>query len=296
MFGNPIRKFAVALIVVGALLLAGPSFGFSSLTADRTTSIETAAGEEALLGINETDQMITVSGNDDTPREIGILSNNLYQETMISVEVADIPGWNNDILQAGPSGQYVGTGNSIQATVQCAQKTSGNDQQEVVFRAESLGSSAEITDATFTVMVDMQCDKGNPDTSTSGLSGVSASNLSEGDSSQSQTFEFSLTEELQGNESVTITLRDVHQNKRLDYSGVTVESDTPGSVSSYEPNNQDYEIAFSPSETLSKGDRVTITVTGVDGSGSKAGKGSPYDVEFQRSDKGDLEGTSFTVN
>ncbi len=294
---NAISKLAFVFLVVGAVILWGPVFGFSTFAADRGMNVGTAASQNALLGINATDQTVQVAGNDDSPQKIGIISNNLDQVATVSVEVVHIPNGSDGILQAQPAATNVDPGASTDATVECAEGTTLG-VEDVRFRAEAEGSSVQITNATFTATIDIQCGKGSGQISptNSGLSGVFASNLTNGNSSQPQTIEFDLTTDLPSNETVTITLRDVQKNNRLDYTGTTIETDSAGSVSGQTVGNHDYEIVFDPTETIARGETVTINVGRVDASGSQAAKSAPYDAVFQRSDKPDSESDTFDVN
>ncbi|WP_312911007.1 hypothetical protein [Natronosalvus caseinilyticus] len=48
---NGIGKLAVVLVVVGTVLLAGPVFGFTTISADRGVSVSTATDPNGLLGV-----------------------------------------------------------------------------------------------------------------------------------------------------------------------------------------------------------------------------------------------------
>lgn len=54
MIGGSLTKLGTVLVVAGALLMAGPVFGFSTLAADRGVTVGTAATESALLAIDST--------------------------------------------------------------------------------------------------------------------------------------------------------------------------------------------------------------------------------------------------
>lgn len=293
MFRNPVSKLAVAVILVGAVLLAGPSFGFSSIAADRPMSVETAPEENALLGINATDETVTVSGNDDTPTEIGTVSNNLDQVATISVAVEHIPNGSDDILQAGPFADDVSPGDSTAATAECADSTTLG-VEDVVFRAQAEGSSVEVTNATFTASIDIQCGQGGGNVDSSGLAGVSVSNLTDGETGQNQTIEFGLTNDLAAGESVGVTLQKVDHKHRLDYDGTVAKTDGPGEVNAT-VSGQNYELEFVANESIAAGETVTITVTGVDATGKNAASQAPYDATFSRSDNANEETTTFDV-
>lgn len=294
---NAVHRLAIVVLLLGAVLLAGPMFGFSSINADRGVSVETAAAPDAHLGINATNTTVRVAGNDDAPQEIGTLTNNLDETATIAVAVEHIPNGNDSILQANPDGVNVDPGSSTTATVECAEGTTLNER-DVVFRAQTDGSAVRVENATFTVTIDIQCGQGSGqiDTTNSGLAGVSASNLTDGDPNQVQTIAFDLTEDLQSGETVTITLYDVQKNKRLDYTGASFTADASGSLTTGPVGGHDYEIVFEANDTIGSGETVTITADGVDASGSQAAKSAPYGVEFQRSDKPDPEDDSFDVN
>lgn len=54
MIGGTTKSLGVVLVVAGALLLAGPVFGFTSMAADRGVNVGTAATDSALLAIEST--------------------------------------------------------------------------------------------------------------------------------------------------------------------------------------------------------------------------------------------------
>lgn len=76
-----LHLLAVTCLLVGGVLLLGPSFGFSSITADRGTSVSTAPDDSALIALNK-----SVQGELDhqSYTTVGTLENNV--DTSLGVD------------------------------------------------------------------------------------------------------------------------------------------------------------------------------------------------------------------
>ncbi|MFC4439586.1 MULTISPECIES: hypothetical protein [Natrialbaceae] len=276
---NPIRTLAIICLALGAVLLAGPAFGFDTITADRSVSVNVVDDPNAYLGIDAQDNIGELAGNDD-PTEIATLTNNIDEQAEIDITVEEIPDGNESVLYADTDNLNLNSGESTTAKVECAQPESLGEQ-DVVFRTEATGSSVSITDATFTVTIDIQCGKGggNVEPTDSGLSGVSVTDMDLDETNESQIIEFAVTEDLPTNETVTVTLAQVNQ---IDYSGATLSNNATGSI-----QGDSYEVEFNREETISARETVTIAIDRIDTTHNNAD--GDYDAEFERSDKDDPE-------
>lgn len=150
---NPITK--VGAVVVGMLLLVGPSFGFSSFAADRGTDIRTATDSNAYLGIESAGD---VSGTelraDSDPLRVGTLVNNVDE----SLEVQDVTIQSTGdgsvdgslLAVASPTtGDTIAAGDATDVTVECAAKQSVGPQN-IVVRVDGVeGTTIRIAEPTF---------------------------------------------------------------------------------------------------------------------------------------------------
>ncbi|WP_408957101.1 hypothetical protein [Natrinema sp. 74] len=204
---------------MGTLLLIGPSFGFGSFAADRTTNAQTAVDANAYLGIESAGD---VSGTglraDSSPLRVGTLTNNVDE----SLEVQDVTvqsigdGSVDDglLTVAAPiTGDTIAVGESEPVTVECAAKQSVGPQN-VVIRVDGVeGTTIRIAKPTFNATVDIQCGQGK-------FTGAAAFNASDVPASgTTQTVSFT-ADGLGSNGVATINFSDPQNAGGIDYSDV----------------------------------------------------------------------------
>jgi hypothetical protein len=154
-----LRTVAVVLMVVGAMALISPQLASTSVMADRTTTVDVAAdSSNAVLGIDARSDIGELRGNDGAV-QIGNLTNSLGESADLKVWIVDIPGESDSLLTAHPDDVDLSDGETESATVECAGSTKADDT-DVVFGANATGSKTTVTNATFTVTIDIQCQKG----------------------------------------------------------------------------------------------------------------------------------------
>lgn len=213
MFNNPVTKLAVVVVLVGTLLLAGPSFGFSTFAADRSASVDVAGDQsQATLGVDSEGNIGTLRG-DDPPRKAGTLSNHLAE----SVDVIDFELHNDAgaLAVSDPTpGTTIVSGASENVTLQCAESTSVGVRNVEVEIVEVDGATTAVRGASFTVTVDIQCNKG----SGSGAVNFAAADVNVTDTSQ--TFSFS-GDGLKNKDEAYIDLSDPQTNGGVNYTGGT---------------------------------------------------------------------------
>lgn len=270
-----------------------PSLGaYSSVVADRTSQITIADNPNANLGIDSKSDIGELRG-DMGYQNVSLLTNNFGSDLNdVTVSIQHIPNADDNNLIAAPTGTFLGAGTSTKGEVKCDPNGPLNSPgvRDVRFRVDGTGSSVSVSNATFTVTIDIQCGKGNADNV--GLRNVYASDLSTNQNDQDQTLEFELTEDLAAGDYVNITLVNVEKGNKVDYSGATLSTGASGTLTDSRPKGNDYRVEFQADTTLSAGTVVTITVSGVDTSGN----GDTFDAEFQRSDKPDAATTQFNVS
>lgn len=276
-------------MAVGAVVLAPSALAGFSVDADRGVSVSVVSDPNAILGIDAETDIGQLKGNDGAV-QIATLTNRLGESATVDVQVIDIPGGSNDILRVDPNGANVADGNNVSATVECNRSEKVQGTQDVVFGVSAIGSSVSVTDATFTVSMEIKCNSGNVQPSDPG---VTATDLVDNESTQSQSFEYKLNEDMAAGETLSITVVDASKNKRLAYedNAYTV---TPSGSATGQPSGNEYVITFEATQSLSAGDRIEISATVAPG--KNANNDSPYTVDFDRGDGYDTKSTSFTVS
>lgn len=213
MFSNPVTKLAVVVMLVGALLLAGPSFGFSTFAAERSASVDVAGDQStATLGVESEGDIGTLRG-DDPPRQAGTLSNHLDEPVdVIDFEIHNDAG---ALAVSDPTpGTTIASGASENVTLQCAESTSVGYREVEVEVVEVDGATTAVRGASFTTAVDIQCNKG----SGSGAVNFDAADVNTSDTSQ--TFSFS-GDGLKNKDEAYINLSEPQTNGGVNYSGGT---------------------------------------------------------------------------
>lgn len=266
---------------------------FSSVTADRTSQVSIVDDPNANLGIDNKSNIGELRG-DDGYQNVTLLTNNFGLDlTDVTVSIQHIPNADDNNLIAAPTGAFLGAGSSTKGEVKCDPNGPLNSPgvRDVRFRVDGAGDSVSVSNATFTVTIDIRCNKGNSDNV--GLRNVFASDLSTNQNNQDQTLEFELTEDLAAGDYVNITLVNVEKGNKVDYSGVTLSTGAAGTLTESRPQGNDYQVEFQADTTLSAGTVVTISVSGVDVNTNKA---DTFDAQFQRSDKPDAATTQFNTS
>lgn len=156
MTGGSLTKLGTVLVVAGALLMAGPIFGFSTLAADRGVNVATAEDANALLGIETNDgaelgknQVLTVAN----------LTNNVGSD-IDTLETTVQPG----ILSVGNDfASQLAAGESTSLGIECGDAT-GTGNETIDFTvSEATSSAAGLSISLETVSVDVSYDCGGRD-------------------------------------------------------------------------------------------------------------------------------------
>ncbi|WP_152418892.1 hypothetical protein [Natronorubrum sulfidifaciens] len=117
---DTLGKIAVVFIILGAVLLAGPVYGFTSIASERGVQVSTAEGTSAYLGMESTDN--SVNGVDGTA--VAILHNNLESDMTFTDISIDITGDNN-LLDESNTPTEIGAGNNKTVDVVCEETVGG---------------------------------------------------------------------------------------------------------------------------------------------------------------------------
>ncbi|WP_049900683.1 hypothetical protein [Natrinema sp. J7-1] len=154
---NAFTKLAVVFLFVGAVLLAGPVFGFSSLAANRGADVS-VGGSDALIGVDATH--LTLDG----PRDEATVSIENNAGRRLSLEAEDTTG--PDVQVDGQLSGTLAAGESLQVTVSCNGGGASGTDSGIVTVTEAISDDGSITvrDATLPVTVDYECTGGKPGT------------------------------------------------------------------------------------------------------------------------------------
>ena len=273
MIGGTITKLGVVLVVAGALLMAGPAFGFSSLAADRGVNVDTAENQHALLGVVDSydGDLITnhPPGQPDEIAEVIELTNNANSDfTAVDVEVDGIVGDDDAVLEVvdAPS-SLSATDEDVPVELGCSGITEGDGQTDVSLRIDAIGSPLSITDM-IVVIEDVQYDcREDGSAPPAEFTYVSGSATTEG---SDLTFEF----ENVGQEAITLDEVGVSSDiagadKILNRDGnivvINPKDGVDGSVNEDDGWQGSYEadgtlIAFDESPEIDSGAKATVTI------------------------------------
>ncbi|WP_135305378.1 hypothetical protein [Haloarcula amylovorans] len=154
------RRVALAVVAVAALAFAVGSGGFSSVTADRTTSVHVVGDEDAYMALEYPDEPVTLSGGEQYDDAFVTVRNQFTETVNFTVEY-DVS--TSEGLRASPardtvSNPSVGVGKKRDVSVQFECQSSGDHEATVTFSAQADGSdvSAETTEPR-TVEYDIGC-------------------------------------------------------------------------------------------------------------------------------------------
>jgi len=149
-----ITKLGVVFLIVGAVVLAGPVFGFQSIIADRGVNVGTAADDNALLGLSEgsdavvehpdDEEVVTITNNLDTP-----IDEDDFETTVDAgeLEIVEEFEFDDELAPGGETGLVLECG-----------EARGEGSEEVTVTVESAAAGGvEITDVERTYDVDYDC-------------------------------------------------------------------------------------------------------------------------------------------
>lgn len=273
-------KLAAAMIVVGAVLLAAPTFGVTTLAADRGASVQIAADQsEALLGFEDPGERI--EGRQDTATALRLHNN--FGEPIDVAAVATVDTDDVEIVSSNWDGSGFDLGTDGEETIELACSGGGTSGTATVTVdvTRSSGGSLTVSDASRTIEVPYECTGnggGGPPSDPGGFESATASDVVVTDGVATQEFTFRPDGAIGNDDAVEITIGSVN----IDYSGAEI-----GSVEGV-GNNADTSFDGGPNGgTIVVSDRgqstaeVTVTLTGMEPTGAFFEFGF---VEFTRTD------------
>lgn len=202
-----LAHLGVALLLVGAVALAAPTFGFSTIAADRGTAVQTAEDPNALLGFEPTTEQI--SGRQDLATAF-YLRNNADQTLTLSVTNTLST---TDVRIADDGSGTIAPGDATRVVVECNGGGSSGTATITTEVTDASGATVSILGASSSTTFDYQCTGGGGTGPASFVAGDVQS-----DGTQTLTFDGSA---LGNKDTVTIDLTDAHGDL-VDYSGSSV--------------------------------------------------------------------------
>jgi|GEM_PF-3465847 len=238
---NTITKLAGVFIVLGAVLLAGPVFGFETIAADRETSVSTADPSDALIGITE--QSSTVD-HKNKETEIASIKSNTNAIDITTLDSTDIVvSDSSDLLDTGTELQ---NGNWA-VTATCAGNNAGGKTETTVLVTEVVGDGITVSGASSTFDVSVTC--GDGDLTADWYEYV------EEYTGNSKTVQFTIKNT--ANESVTVSgikIEDTKNNGAESYDSITIQETT---------NEEGYSVGDKESHdpvTIESGEQAEYTI------------------------------------
>ncbi|MCU4974387.1 polymer-forming cytoskeletal protein [Halobacteria archaeon AArc-m2/3/4] len=147
---HTISKFGAAVLIVGAVILVGPTFGFSSIAADRGVGVSVSQ-ENGLVGLEPRENIQEI--NRGNSRVVGEIGNNVdgTMELTVSVEQAPLQITNEDELATLESGQ------TRDVEVACDGQGKGDGPITIIVDIAVVSSGVTIEQASMDVPVSYNC-------------------------------------------------------------------------------------------------------------------------------------------
>ncbi|WP_254861680.1 hypothetical protein [Halovivax gelatinilyticus] len=156
MIGGSLSKLGLVLVVAGALVLAGPVFGFSTFAADRGVSVSTAEDPNAILGIDMADSVEL----DDSDVLVATLTNNIGSE----IDTLDVDIQSGILTVSSGFSDQLSEGESTQLYVECGDASGPGSQDISITIEEATSSDSGLTISRNTVTTKVEYDCGGRDT------------------------------------------------------------------------------------------------------------------------------------
>lgn len=230
-----VAYLGVAFVLLGAALLAAPTFGFETIAAERTADVATAPDEQAILGI-ETVQT-SVQGSDV---ELVRITNNADESLTLSPN-AQISG--TDRVQIADDGSgTLAPGESASVTASCS--GNGQPQGQATLDTDMIasGSTLSIDLSPDALAITFDC-RGNGGGPPGGPANFVANDPQYTGSEWAQQFEVN-ADDLDSNGELTIDLSDAQANSGVEYNGATATLLSGQNARSFGFDDQASTIAF----------------------------------------------------
>ncbi|MDG5760739.1 hypothetical protein QA600_15485 [Natronococcus sp. A-GB1] len=286
------KSLAILCVVFGVVLLAGPTFGFVSISADRGVSVGTADDEEAYLGIESVDTVVNDQNDAET---VLVMTNNADEELSIDADVTirgpgleEASGF-DDTLSPGEETTYA-------VTCEPGEGVGETDLEVAVDSASGTGISIEELERSFAIERDCSkgSDPGSPGETEPGagfdsifVDDVSGS-VSPGE--ERQQVGFTLAGNRRPHKEIEIDLNDPHGDG-VDYTETFEEQNLEVAEGNGDVHESDGAIVYEVAPQDGHDDEIVIEV----GSYATDDDGGPYEVSFTRTETEEVGTAQFEV-
>lgn len=284
MIRGSITTLAVLFVLAGAMLLAGPAFGFSTLDADRGVSASTADDPNAYLGVIDNS---AASGADVHPRndrrgEVFYLNDNADAFDASSIEATAV-AFDGGATNLQATVETASGGNDYVIAVRCGGSTRNNADGTLEVDVTAEGSLGVELTRTTSQPISVNCRGGG------GFASVTASDLvSFAGPDAEQTITFEPDARLGNGDRVVVDLSEPHAGV-LNYSEATVTGVSPGNAGSATFVADD-RVEFTAQGSVNG--QVELTIEGIQI--EEQFSSYQYAVGFERTDTGATDSAQFS--
>ncbi|WP_394738888.1 hypothetical protein [Natronococcus roseus] len=290
-----IKSLAILCVVFGVVLLAGPTFGFVSISADRGVSVGTADDEEAYLGIEAVDTVVSDQNDAET---VLVMTNNADEELSID---ADVTIQGSGLEEASGFDDTLSPGEETTYAVTCEPGTGAGETDLEVAVDSASGNGISIEDLERSFAIDRECpgesDPGPPGGANpgAGFDSIFVDDVSGfvSPGEERQQVGFTLAENRQPDEQIEIYLGDA-QGDGVDYEETFWDQNNleivEGSGEVWGSGGE--SIVYQVDSDDDHGDEIVLEVGGY----ATDGSGGPYEASFTRSQTGDVGTAQFGID
>ncbi|WP_323190278.1 hypothetical protein [Halostella sp. PRR32] len=153
-----LKRLGVVLLVVGALILAAQSSGFTTSAADRGVNVNAAAPENAFLGLHDDGYAGGEIRNyecvwffcytDEQPQEVVTVHNQFDQN--VTVTEATVDGGTGDLFEVRSTPETLAPDGSDTIELGCTGDVEESGQTDVTVRVSAEGDSVAVDGAAVT--------------------------------------------------------------------------------------------------------------------------------------------------
>ncbi|MDG5820132.1 hypothetical protein [Natronococcus sp. A-GB7] len=286
------KSLAVLCVVLGVVLLAVPTFGFVTISADRGVSIGTADDEEAYLGLEAVDTVVTDQNDAET---VLVMTNNADEELSIDADVViHEPG----LEEASDFGGTLPPGGETTYAVTCEPGTGAGETKLEVAVDSGTGDGISIEEFERTVTIERDCpgrsDPGPPGGADpgNGFDSVTVDDVSGSvnPGEERQQFRFRLAENRKPNEEIEIDLSNP-EGGGVDYTETFRDDDLEVLEGAGAVQESDGTLVYQVAPQDGHDDEIVLELGGY----ATDGDGGPYEVTFTRTDTDETAVESFEI-
>ncbi|WP_254521418.1 hypothetical protein [Natrinema caseinilyticum] len=271
--------------------MAGPTFGFSSLAADRGVQVDTTNDPMAYLGIVDNSGSVDADiQNSNGNSLLYYLDDNVGVFSSSDMITADVVAFDGSPTGLNATVEPASGSNDYVVSVSCG-SSNLNAQGTATVDIVADGAARVELQRTTVNQIDVNCrGGGNPG---SGFNSVSASDVSgfvqPGD--ERQTFSFVLAGNRKPNEQIEIDLSDARDNG-INYDQTFWDGDVRIESGQGSVWTSGDSIVYQVSSQDKRGGEIVISA----GSYATDGNGGPYEASFTRVDTGEIGTDQFQID